>query len=63
MASNTGPFAIQITATVDGGATPGSNVTITVNLIASAIEVETANNQSITLFFVGYRVYLPRARR
>lgn len=63
MASNAGPFAIQITTTVDGGATPGSNVTITVNLATSATEVELANNQSAALLFVGYRAHLPMARR
>lgn len=63
MASGAGPYAIQITATVDGAAMPGSNVAITVNLIASAIEAELANNQSAALLFVGYRLYLPRTQR
>ncbi len=59
MASNAGPFAIQITATIAPDQPLLAPLTVTFGLDTLAVEVDPANNTWRAAIFIGYRAYLP----
>jgi Domain of unknown function DUF11 len=57
--AGSGPFTIQVTATVAGEAALGSTLTLPVEIAASTPELELANNHHEYILFIGSRLYLP----
>jgi uncharacterized repeat protein (TIGR01451 family) len=57
--ADSGPFTIQVTASVAGGTTLGSYLTVPVVITAATPELELVNNQEDYVLYIGSRVYLP----
>lgn len=57
--AGSGPFTIEVAATVSAAASPFTSLTTTIIIDAESPELETANNTIQLVTFIGRRLYLP----